>query len=52
MVIHLHTDHQRPLDAVRLCVTRLVQELGENTTAAVFDLADDKIASIVPSEED
>lgn len=50
VVIHLRTDHERALDIVRLSVTRLTQELGEDTTAAVFDLAGDQIASIAHRE--
>ncbi|WP_410585422.1 hypothetical protein [Amycolatopsis sp. lyj-108] len=46
VVVHLRTDHERALDLVRLSVTRLTQELGEDTTAAVFGLAGDQIASI------
>ncbi|KFZ77131.1 hypothetical protein ED92_39340 [Amycolatopsis sp. MJM2582] len=50
VVIHLRTDHERALGIVRLSVTRLTQELGEDTTAAVFDLAGDQIASIAHGE--
>lgn len=47
LVIHVRTDHASPLDSVRAYLSALVWGLGEETSAAVFDAADDQIAHIV-----
>ncbi|OXM47512.1 hypothetical protein [Amycolatopsis alba] len=47
VVIHLRTDHPRPVARVRPYLADMVHELGEHSSVAVFDLAGDQVASIV-----
>lgn len=47
LVIHVRTDHDRPLEPTRAYLAALVWGLGEDTSASVFDLAGDQIAHIV-----
>ncbi|MFI6029492.1 hypothetical protein [Amycolatopsis magusensis] len=47
LVIHVRTDHDRPLETTRAYLSALVWGLGEETSAAVFDVAGDQIAHIV-----
>lgn len=47
LVIHVRTDRDRPLEPARAYLAALVWELGEDTSASVFDLAGDQIAHVV-----
>lgn len=47
LVIHVRTDHDRPLEATRAYLSALVWGLGKETSAAVFDVAGDQIANFV-----
>lgn len=47
LVIHVRTDNTSPLDRAHPYLAALVQGLGGQTSAAVFDLAGDQIAHFV-----
>lgn len=47
LVIHLRTDHDRLLETTRTHLAALVRDLGEKTSATVFDAAGDQIAHLV-----
>ncbi|GAA2678944.1 MULTISPECIES: hypothetical protein [Actinosynnema] len=44
LIIHVRTDNSSPLDDAHSYLAALVQGLGEQTSAAVFDTAGDQIA--------
>ncbi|MFC9249916.1 hypothetical protein [Amycolatopsis thailandensis] len=47
MIVHVRTDHPEPITSVRHHLVGLVQELGEQTSVAVFDIEGDQVVSIM-----